>query len=307
MVISTALIKDLRESTGAGMLDCKNALAETGGDIEKAKDLLRAKGIAKAAKKASRVAAEGLVAVLAESKKAIVIELNSETDFVARNDQFQNLANGIAKAGIATDGSLEAVLAAPFPGASRSIDDEIKEAVGVIGENLNLRRTSLLSVNDGVISTYMHNAVTPSLGKIGVLVALESKADTSKLNELGRKIGMHIAAARPDALHIEDVSADALEREKAIFVEQAKSSGKPDNVVEKMVEGRIRKYYEEVVLLEQAFVIDGKTKIKDVIAEAAKELGAAITLKAFARFALGEGVEKEESNFAEEVAAAARG
>lgn len=303
--VTTALIKELRETSGAGMMDCKKALVECSGNIEEAKDWLRSKGIVKAAKKADRVAAEGLVAIASDGNKAAVVELNSETDFVARNEDFQKLIKTIAETALAVKGDFEALKAAAFPGSKRNVADEIAERVGVIGENLNLRRSEGLSVDKGVVTTYVHNAVAPNVGKIGVLVALESTGDTAKLEALGKQIAMHIAAATPAALTRDGVDSSNIERERQIFAEQARASGKPDNIIEKMVEGRINKYYGEVVLLEQPFVMDGKTPVADVVKEAEKEIGAPVSIKGYVRFTLGEGVEKEETDFAAEVAAAA--
>jgi elongation factor Ts len=308
--ISATLVRDLREMSGAGMMDCKKALAENGGDLTAALDWLRKKGVASASKKAGRVTAEGLVAVAVSGNSGAVIELNSETDFVAKNDQFQALAAQIAKtalgANLTAGSELESTSAAKLVGAEKSVAEEIVQAIAVIGENMNLRRVAKLSVSDGVVVDYVHSQVSPSLGKIGVLVALESTGDKAKLSDLGKQIAMHIAAARPESLNIDGVDPQALEREKEILREQSKSSGKPAEIIEKMMEGRVRKYYEEVVLLEQLFVIDGKTKISEVVQNLAKEIGAPVTLTNFVRYALGEGVEKKESNFAEEVAATAK-
>ncbi|MCC7260676.1 MAG: elongation factor Ts [Alphaproteobacteria bacterium] len=304
--ITPALIKDLREKTGAGMMDCKAALNETKGDMDAAVDWLRTKGLAAAAKKAGRVAAEGLVAVASDGSKAAIVEVNSETDFVARNDQFQQIAKSIAQAALKVDGDFEKLKAAPYPGSSRNVADEVAHMVGVIGENLGLRRSVGLSVSKGVVADYVHSVIAPGLGKIAVLVALESEGDKEKLKALGRQIAMHIAAAKPESLTVEGVDAGNLERERQVLKEQAMASGKPADVAEKMVEGRIRKYYEQVVLLEQLFVIDGKTKVKDVVAEAAKEIGKPVTLSGYAYFVLGEGIEKKEEDFAAEVAKVAR-
>jgi elongation factor Ts len=305
--ITAALVKELRELSGAGMMDCKKALQENNGDIEASKDWLRKNGLAKAAKKAGRVAAEGLVAVASKGTEAAVIELNSETDFVARNDKFQKAASDIATVALGTDGSLEAVKAASYPGTGKTVEAQVTELVGTIGENMSLRRTVKLKVGSGVVATYIHNAAAPGLGKIGVLVALESTGKKEALEAVGKQVAMHIAAARPESLNVEQLDPSLVQRERAIFAEQSKASGKPDNIIEKMVEGRIRKYYEEVVLLEQVFVIDGKTKIADVVKAAEKDAGAPITLKAYARFELGEGIQKEETDFAAEVAAAVNG
>lgn len=300
--ITAALVKDLREKSGAGMMDCKKALTEANGDVEAAIDWLRKKGLAAAAKKAGRVAAEGLVGVAANGLSGAAVELNAETDFVARNDAFQAAVATVTKLALETDGTLESLQAAAYPGTGRTVAEELPNLVATIGENMNLRRVAKLSVTDGVVSSYVHSALVPGLGKIGVLVALESTGDKAALADLGKQIAMHVAAARPEALDIADVSTANLERERAVLVEQARASGKPENIIEKMVEGRVRKYYEEVVLLEQLYVIDGETKIRKVVENAAKAVGAPVTLTGFVRFQLGEGIEKEQSDFAAEVA-----
>lgn len=303
--VSAVLVKTLREKTGAGMMDCKKALHEVNGDLDSAVDWLRKKGLSAAAKKAGRVAAEGLVGIASgESNCACVVEINSETDFVSRNDQFQKLVKDIANLASAQEYDSQSVLQAKLSDGN-AVSDSITNLVAVIGENISYRRHKRICVSEGVVSTYIHNSVVENLGKIGVLVALESKADKNKLHELGKKIAMHIAAASPHCLDISSVSPEALEKEKVILTEQAKASGRPDDVIQKMVEGRIRKYYEEVVLLEQVFVMDGKTKISQVVENASKELGTSIVLKDFARFALGEGIEKQVSDFAAEVKAQA--
>ena len=306
--ITASAVKELRDKTGAGMMDCKKALNETAGDMEAAVDWLRTKGLAAAAKKAGRVASEGLVAVADEGTKGAVVEVNAETDFVARNAAFQGFAQDVAKIALASGDDLATILAAAYPDeAGKSVQDKLTENIATIGENMNLRRAAVLSVTDGVVASYMHSALLPGLGKIGVLVALESSGDKTKLAALGKQIAMHVAAARPECLNISDVDSSALDRERAVLTEQARESGKPENIIEKMVEGRIRKYYDEVVLLEQVYVIDGETKIKDVVAKAAKDIGSPVTLTGFARFALGEGVEKKEEDFAAEVATVMKG
>ncbi|ERP97872.1 elongation factor Ts [Labrenzia sp. C1B10] len=302
MSITAAMVKELREKSGAGMMDCKTALTEAGGDMEAAVDWLRTKGLAKAAKKAGRVAAEGLVGVAADGNKAAVIELNSETDFVARNEGFQELVSNVAKVAVGTDGSVEAVSAANLGG--KPVAEAITDAIATIGENMTLRRTAVLAVNEGVVATYVHSAVSDGLGKIGVLVALESAGDKDKLNGLGRQIAMHVAATSPLSLNTEELDPTVVEREKSVFSEQARESGKPENIIEKMVEGRLRKFYEEVTLVKQAFVINPDQTVEQAIEALAKEIGAEVKLTGFVRFAIGEGIEKEEQDFAAEVAAA---
>ena len=305
MTISASMVKDLREKTGAGMMDCKAALTETSGDVEAAVDWLRTKGLAKAAKKAGRVAAEGLVGVAAGNGKAVVVELNSETDFVARNAEFQQLVASVAQAALGTEGTLEAVSAAAHPTSGKSVADTITEAVATIGENMNLRRVANITVSDGVVATYVHSATAPGLGKIGVLVGLESTGDKEKLMALGRQVAMHIAATNPLAVSAEELDPAVVARERAVYAEQARESGKPEAIIEKMVEGRVRKFYEEVVLLSQGFVINPDLTVEKALKAAEADVGAPIKLTAFAVFRLGEGVEKEETDFAAEVAAAA--
>lgn len=304
--ITAELVKKLRDSTSAGMMDCKKALSETGGDFEAAVDWLRKKGLSAAAKKSGRAASEGLVAVAVEGKKGAIIELNAETDFVARNDKFQAAAKQIAVQAVKTKGDVEALKNEKLP-TGKTVQEEVTALIATIGENMTLRRSAVLEVSNGIVASYIHSAIAPGLGKIGILVGLESTGAADKLEALGKQIAMHIAAARPESLDVASVSGEMLEREKNIFRDQAKASGKPDNIIEKMIEGRIRKYYEEIVLLEQVFVIDGKTKISDVVANAAKEIGAPVKVTGFVRYALGEGVEKAETDFAAEVAAVARG
>ena len=303
--ITTALIKELRETTGAGMMDCKKALQETSGDMEAAIDWLRAKGLSKAAKKADRVAAEGLIGFAAGDKCAALIELNSETDFAARSEKFQAIVAAVAKLALAAKGDLATLLAQKFPGSERDVAGYVSEMVGTIGENMSVRRTAYLSVPQGVVAGYIHNQVAPGLGKMGVIVALESAGDTTKLNELGRQVAMHIAAAAPLALAPESLDPEVVERERAVLIEQARESGKPDNIIEKMIEGRIRKFYEEVVLLSQAWVMDPDITVQKAIDAAAKDIGAPVKVTGFVRFLLGEGIAREESDFAAEVAAAA--
>lgn len=304
--ISASLIKDLREKTGAGMMDCKKALAENGGDVEQAVDWLRKKGLAAAAKKAGRTAAEGLVAVAVEGTKGSMIELNAETDFVARNDQFQALVEEVAKAALKTGDDVEAIKKAKMPDG-KTVEEAITAAISTIGENMSLRRATSVSVKQGVVASYIHNAAKPGMGKIGVLLALETASTDAKVKELGKQVAMHIAASKPDALTRDQVDPGKLTREREVLKEQSIASGKTPEIAEKMVEGRIRKYYEEVVLLEQLFVIDGKTKIQDVVDGVAKEIGADIKVTDFKLFVLGDGIEKEETDFAAEVKAAVGG
>jgi len=307
MSISAAQVKQLREMTGAGMMDCKAALHETQGDMEAAVDWLRKKGIAKADKKAGRTAAEGLVGVAASGAKAAVVEVNSETDFVARNEAFQTLVANIATIALDGDGSVDAVGAAAYPTGDKNVADTIKDAIGTIGENMALRRAAVLSVDKGVVASYVHNAVADGLGKLGVLVAIETAGDKEKATAFGRQVAMHVAATNPLALTASEVDGAAVEREKAIFSDQARQSGKPENIIEKMVEGRMRKFFEEVVLLSQAFVMNPDQTVEAALKEAEKDIGAPAKIVGFVRFALGEGVEKQETDFAAEVAAAAKG
>ncbi len=299
--ITATMVKDLREKTGAGMMDCKKALNESGGAMDAAVDWLRKKGLSAAAKKSGRVAAEGLVAVASSGTKAAVVEVNAETDFVARNDQFQAFALQVAKTALETGADIDALKAAKTP-AGATIEETLTNLVATIGEHMSLRRTTHLSVTNGIVASYVHNALAPNLGKIGVLIALESTADAEKLQELGKQIAMHVAAARPEALAIADVDTKALDRERNVLADQARASGKPEEIIAKMVEGRLRKYYEEVVLLEQIYVVDGENRIAQVIENAAKTLGAPIKLTGFARYQLGEGIEKTQDDFAAEVA-----
>lgn len=307
MSITAAMVKELRDKTGAGMMDCKKALAENNGDMEASVDWLRAKGIAKADKKSGRTAAEGLIAVASEGNEAVVVEVNSETDFVARNDGFQELVRSIATVALSTDGSPEAVSAATVASSGKSVTDTVKDAVGHIGENMSFRRSTKLTVDNGVVATYVHNAVADGLGKLGVLVAVRSTGNADALAAIGRQVAMHIAATNPLALTSTDVDAAIADRERSVFIEQARESGKPEAIIEKMVEGRMRKFYEEVALLSQAFVINPDQTVGEAVEAAAADAGAPVEIAGFVRFQLGEGIEKEESDFAAEVAAAAKG
>ncbi|MCV3208389.1 translation elongation factor Ts [Mesorhizobium sp. YC-39] len=305
MSISAAQVKELRDLTGAGMMDCKMALNETNGNMEEAVDWLRKKGISKADKKAGRTAAEGLIGVDSGVREAAVVEVNSETDFVARNAAFQEIVANVAKVALAY-GKTEAVAAAKYPGSDKSVTDVIKDAVGTIGENLGFRRSAKLTVPHGAVATYVHNAVADGLGKLGVLVAIETTGNEHAANAFARQVAMHVAATNPMALTAEQIDPAAVEREKAIFSDQARQSGKPEAIIEKMVEGRMRKFYEEVVLLKQAFVLNPDITVEKALKDAEKEIGAPAKITAYLRFALGEGIEKEETDFAAEVAAAVK-
>jgi elongation factor Ts len=297
--ITAALVKDLREKSGAGMMDCKKALNESDGDMDAAIDWLRKKGLSAAAKKSGRVAAEGLIGVASALNVAAMVEVNAETDFVARNETFQDFVATVAKLALEIGEDVEAIKAATFPGTSHTVADQLTQLVATIGENMTIRRASVLRVSRGVVASYVHSALKPGLGKIGVLVALEAASELDGLEALGRQVGMHVAATRPDALDIDAVDPAALERERAVLSEQARASGKPDAIIEKMVDGRIRKYYEEVVLLEQVWVHDGESRVRAVVKKAGADL------VGFTRFQLGEGIEKEVTDFAAEVAATA--
>lgn len=311
--ITASAVKELREKTGAGMMDCKKALLEAAGDIEAAVDWLRKKGLASAAKKAGRIASQGLVAMKVEGNKGVVVEINSETDFVARNEIFQQFVATAADVALTTDGSVEALKTAEFPGSGKNVQDALTDLIAKIGENMNLRRSAKVEVGSGVVVGYVHSSVVPGLGRIGSLVALESSGDKTKLAALAKSLAMHVAAAAPVCLNVEDVPAEMEEREKNVVEDQireeqaATGKKKPEAVIEQMKLGRIRKFHELVVLNEQFFIMDEKKKIKEVVAEAAKDIGAPVVLKSFVRFALGEGIEKKQEDFKAEVEAAAAG
>lgn len=304
--ITAALVKELRDSTGAGMMDCKKALTEVGGDIDAAVDWLRKAGLAAAAKKAGRVAAEGLVAVAVDGTSGAIVEVNAETDFVARNEQFQEFVGTVVRIAVEQDGNFDKIKNAAVDGGG-SVDEAVKALVASIGENINLRRSAGLKVSNGVVASYIHNAVTPNSGRIGVLVGLESAGDQAKLMAAGRQLAMHVAAAAPQWTDISEVDASVLDHERTILADQARASGKPEEIVEKMVAGRLRKYYEEVVLLEQVYVIDGESKVRKAVEAIAADVGAPVSLTGFVRFVLGEGIERDEGDFAAEVAAVAKG
>jgi len=309
--ITAALVKELRDKSGVGMMDCKKALQENNGDLEASMDWLRAKGLSKAAKKADRIAAEGLVAVATREngmgEAGAVVEFNAETDFVSRNELFQNAARAIAQAALDVENAEVEAIAGTKLASGETVQDMVTQLIATVGENMMLRRAAAFAVQQGVVASYIHNATAPDLGRIGVLVALESAGDKAKLRELGRKIAMHVAATQPLSLTTDDLDPAAVERERAIFAEQAAESGKPPAVVEKMVEGRIRKFFEEVVLTKQAFVMNPDQTIEQLVEATGKELGSPIKLIGFTRLALGEGVEKKSEDFAAEVAAAAAG
>lgn len=303
--ISAGQVKALREKTGAGMMDCKRALSESGGDMEAAVDWLRKKGLAAAAKKSGRIAADGLVGVAVEGPRAAMVEVNAETDFVARNEAFQAFVATVARLALDAAGDIDALAALPYPGTGRTVAEELTHLIATIGENMALRRTDFVKVNHGVVASYIHSASGEGLGRIGVLVGLETTADPATVADLGKKLAMHVAAAIPTAVSRGDVDAKSLERERDILVEQARASGKPEAIIQKMVEGRLSKFYEEVCLLEQVYVIDGENKVGKVIEAAAKAAGTPIAVTRFVRFALGEGLQKKQEDFAAEVASAA--
>ena len=300
--VTAALVKQLRDQTGAGMMDCKTALTESAGEFEAAVDWLRKKGLAAAAKKAGRVASQGLVGLEVAGLRGALVEVNSETDFVARNQDFQALVRTVARLALEAKGDLDRLKAATVPGTGRTVADELTQAIALIGENITLRRSAAVEVDDGAIGAYVHAALAPGLGTIGVLVGLQSAGDPERLAALGKQLAMHVAAAKPQAVSVERLDAATLERERAIYAEQARASGKPEGIVDKIVEGRVRKFYEEAVLLEQAFVIDPDLKVKDAIDRVAEEIGSSIAVTEFVRFALGEGLSGPSSNLAEEVA-----
>jgi elongation factor Ts len=301
--VTAALVKELREKTGAGMMDCKRALGDSGGDIEAAVDWLRKKGLSAAANKAGRVAAEGLIAVATRGPVGAVLEVNSETDFVARNQEFQSFVTRVSALALDGDGEIASLKEAVLPGSGRTVEAELTHLIGTIGENLVLRRLQRLAVREGGVFSYVHNTLGPGMGRIGVIVALASQAGADQLAGLGKQLAMHIAAASPLYLDIASVPQSALDRERDVLREQARASGKPDAIIERMVDGRLRKFYEEVVLLEQIFVVDQETRISSVVEQAGKAAGTPIRVAGFARFALGEGIDRHRPDFAAEVAA----
>ena len=305
MTLSASMVKELREKSGAGMMDCKKALVETNGNMEDAIDWLRKQGLSAVAKKSSRVAAEGLIGISINGVQGAMVEINSETDFVARNELFQNFVKKCSNLVLTHKSDIDALKALPFPDTDRSVDQELSNNIATIGENMNIRRVEYLEVSEGVLISYIHNKVTEDLGKLGVIVAIESNAKQSQLLEVGKQIAMHISATSPKSLNIEDLDSDLVNREREVLIDQAMSSGKPKEIAEKMVQGRLQKFFQEVVLNEQTSVIDGETKIKDIIKNLSTDLGTDVQIKDFKLLKLGEGIEVAENDFAAEVAATA--
>ena len=302
MSITAQMVKELRIKSSAGMMDCKKALSETNGDMDAAVDWLRKKGLATASKKSGRVASEGLIGICIEDNFGSIVEVNSETDFVARNVEFQEFVSSVAEISLKNKGNLDDVMKSKYLDFDKSVKEVLTDKIAKIGENMSLRRTNVLSISNGIIAGYIHNSVNDNLGKIGVLVSLESNADKSALKKLGKELAMHIAATSPSSISVNDLSPDIVERERSVLIDQAMSSGKPEHIAKKMVEGRLKKFYSEVVLLEQTFVMDRETRVVDAITKLSKELSADIQIKDFIRFNLGEGIEKDNKNFADEVA-----
>jgi len=302
--VTPALVKELRVKSGAGMMDCKKALTAAEGDVDAAIDWLRTKGLATASKKSGRVAAEGLVAVTASGTTGAIVEINAETDFVGRSEEFQALVRGIASVSAEFGGDVDVIKTTKFPGSDDTVEATLTNAIATIGENMNLRRAKRVSVENGVVASYMHNAVTDGLGTLGILIALESEGDAAKLEVLGKQIAMHVAATNPESISVDDLDPASVERERTVLSDQARESGKPEEIIAKMIDGRINKFYQEVVLLKQTFVIDGENSVEKAIDLVAKEIGSPIKLTGMVRFAVGEGIEKVESDFAAEVAAA---
>ena len=301
--ITAQLVKELRDKTGAGMMDCKTALTETNGDMEAAADWLRKKGITKAAKKQDRVAAQGLIGVTSDGRTGALVEVNSETDFVARNGQFQDMVQKIVSLAPKANGNLAALLGAKYPGTGNTVEAQVKDAIATIGENMGVRRTAALAVRDGVVASYIHNKAGEGIGKIGVLVALESAGDNAKLAEFGRQLAMHVAASSPLALTPADLDKAAIDKERALYTEQALATGKPKEIVDKIVEGRLKKeFFQQACLMSQVFVLDGKSSVEEVVKATEKDAGAPIKVKGFIRYALGEGIERKQEDFAAEVA-----
>jgi len=305
MTLSASMVKELRNKSGAGMMDCKKALQETNGDIEEAIDWLRKQGLSAVAKKSGRIAAEGLIGITVKNNIGSIIEINSETDFVARNELFQNFVSTCSELAIKCNEDISLLKNMSYPNSNRTVDEELTHNIATIGENMNIRRSEILSVSNGVVISYVHNSVKDGLGKLGVLVGIETEADQANLLTVGKQIAMHIAATSPASLNIEDLDPDLVERERQVLIDQAIASGKPSEIAEKMVVGRMQKFYQDVVLSEQIFVIDGETKIKDVIIKLEKDLNTKVKLSGFKKLILGEGIEVSVNDFAAEVAATA--
>ena len=305
MALSASTIKELREKSGAGMMDCKKALTETGGNMEEAIDWLRKQGLPAVAKKSSRVAAEGLIGVTIKNNSGAMVEINSETDFVARNELFQNFVKPCSNLVLSNKNDIEALQELPFPNSDRTVNEELANNIVTIGENMNIRRVEFLEVSEGILVSYVHNNVADGLGRLGVLVALESKAEKNNLLETGKQVAMHIAATSPKSLNVEDLDPQIVEREREVLIDQAMASGKPKEIAEKMVQGRMNKFYQEVVLNEQVFVVDGETKIKDLIKKLSSDINHDVKIKGFKILKLGDGIDVGESNFAADVAATA--
>ena len=305
MNLSASMVKELREKSGAGMMDCKKALVESNGNMEDAIDWLRKQGLSAVAKKSNRVAAEGLIGISISEVKGAIVEINSETDFVARNELFQNFVKNCSNLVLSNKSDINVLKKLPFPDSDRTVDQELNNNIATIGENMNIRRVEYLEVSEGVVASYIHNKIAEDLGKLGVLVAIESQAKKSQLLDVGKQIAMHIAATSPKALNIDDLDNDLVKREKEVLIDQAMSTGKPKEIAEKMVQGRLQKFFQEVVLNEQVSVIDGETKIKDVIKKLSDDLGTEVKIKDFKILKLGEGIEVAENDFAAEVAATA--
>ena len=305
MALSASIIKELREKSGAGMMDCKKALMETDGNMEEAIDWLRKNGLSAVAKKSGRVAAEGLIGVCIKNNSGAMVEINSETDFVARNELFQNFVKTCSTLVLSSKNDIESLQNLPFPNSDRTVNQELTNNIATIGENMNIRRVEFLEVSEGVLVSYVHNNVADGLGRLGVLVALESKAKKNDLLETGKQVAMHIAATSPKSLNIEDLDPEIVDRERQVLIDQAMASGKPKEIAEKMVQGRMNKFYQEVVLNEQVSVVDGETKIKDLIKKLSSDINHDVKIKGFKILKLGDGIEVGESNFAADVAATA--
>jgi elongation factor Ts len=305
MSLTASMVKELREKSGAGMMDCKKALSENNGQMEDAIDWLRKKGLASVSKKSGRVAAEGLVGINVKNNSGVIIEINSETDFVSRNEIFQNFVKNCGELALSKKSNIEELKKLPYPGSERTVDEELANNIATIGENMNIRRLEFLEVSEGGLFSYIHNSTAEGLGRLGVLVSLKSKLNADELLPLGKQIAMHVAATSPKSLSIDDLDEQIVNRERQVLIDQAITSGKPKEIADKIVQGRMHKFYQEVVLNEQVSVLDGETKIKDLVKNFSKEKNSDIELTGFKMIKLGDGIEVEETNFAEEVAATA--